>query len=266
MYPYFVVNGFTNHQFGGNPAGVIVLEHVNYSLQYLKNIVLATKLPEISFIAPVEGANRYHIRWITPKTELHICGHGSIGAAHIIYTYLNSNIRTIYLESNQKHKLIVHHNRGWYRMSFPTLTVEACDTNISLIESAINTSITALYKGHSYLALLSNAKEVEQLDPNIPLISDLNLPGLIVAAPGIKQDFVCRYFAPKKGIDEDSATGTAHVSVAQLLFSQNKKRHFVSKQLSERGGDFLIDIEENNQCWLSGQAYTFISGKIHISS
>lgn len=262
--PFYVVNSFAQGAFSGNPAGVIVLEKLDCDQFYLKKVVRTTGLPEISFITAGSSEGCYHIRWITLEAEEDLCGHGSIAAAHIIRTALEheGNI-VLHKLGREGHRLRVDFKDDWYRMLFPTLHVEGCD-GVSVLEAALHSPIAALYRGRSYLAMLAEEGQLAELVPDRDEIASLDLPGVIVAAPGDETDFVCRYFAPQKGIDEDMATGTAHISVAQLYFRQRGKRRFVSRQLSRSGGSFMIDVIDQEQCWLSGQAFTLCSGRIEL--
>ncbi len=91
-YPFFIVNAFSDNSQEGNPAGVILLDDINIDFETLKKLVIKTNLPEVSFISifnsglfknkSINSEKKFYIRWLTQKTELDICGHGTIGAAY----------------------------------------------------------------------------------------------------------------------------------------------------------------------------------------
>jgi predicted PhzF superfamily epimerase YddE/YHI9 len=68
---------------------------------------------------------------------------------------------------------------------------------------------------HNYLAVLDSEEVVRELAPDIAAVARLDRSGLIVTARSSSvYDFVSRYFAPAKGIAEDSVTGGAHCALA----------------------------------------------------
>jgi predicted PhzF superfamily epimerase YddE/YHI9 len=69
--------------------------------------------------------------------------------------------------------------------------------------------------GHNDLDLfveLPSDEHVRALRPNLDRLRELDARGLVVTAQSADPayDFVSRYFAPRVGIAEDHATGSAH--------------------------------------------------------
>jgi hypothetical protein len=52
-------------------------------------------------------------------------------------------------------------------------------------------------------------------------------------------DFVSRFFAPRVGINEDPATGSAHCTLAPFWGERLEKSELVAYQASPRGGCFV---------------------------
>lgn len=286
-FQFYIVDAFTDTSFQGNHAGVILLDDINKDIDYLKKIVSETHLPEISFISKYHSGmmqnsfqdsdQYYYIRWVTSQTELDICGHGTIGAAYVVFNHLGINKENkfskdnylsefnnslFFIKSNGE-KFSVTKKDSHFKIIFPTISIESCQC-IPEIEACINTPISSLYRGRSYLAWLDDEKSVANLNPNFHKIKNLDLPGLIVASLSKDYDFVCRYFAPKKGIDEDAATGTANITIATLINKKTGQKEFHSKQLSSRGAEIFIKMIDENQVQLSGQARLFAQGSIYL--
>ena len=55
-----------------------------------------------------------------------------------------------------------------------------------------------------YLIRYETAEEVQALTPNMETLKAINRFAFIATAPGSDCDFVLRFFAPAKGIPEDS--------------------------------------------------------------
>lgn len=58
-------------------------------------------------------------------------------------------------------------------------------------------------------------------------------------------DFLSRFFAPKAGINEDPATGSAHCSLGPYYSRKFGKEKVTGKQMSERGGVLECHIDES---------------------
>ncbi len=258
----YVVNAFSNRPFAGNPAGVVLLE-TDMNSDFLKRIVAESRLPEVGFICKAPLSGQYKIRWFTSETELDICGHGTLGAAHIVFSLCEPDAREIAFLAGSK-SLYVRKKASEYEMIMLTIDMLVCEdpAEIAQVETAV-TPAQKIYKGRSYLLWLKNEDAVRDFTPERDKLLALPLPGVIIAAPGNTDDYVCRYFAPQKGIDEDPVTGTAHSAVASLLAQEGSQTKFSASQISQRGGEICVEITGNNVV-LTGQAYTAIKMDIFL--
>ncbi|MCH5052523.1 PhzF family phenazine biosynthesis protein [Pectobacterium aquaticum] len=250
----YVVNAFSDRAFSGNPAGVVLLEKEMDS-DILKRIVAESNLPEISFISKIADSNCYNIRWFTSQTELDICGHGTLGAAHIVLSlYQPHDDEVVFEAANQR--LCVRRVGERYVMMLPAISCEICTDpqEIALVEAAVMPA-EKIYKGRSYVLWLKSKKEVVNFSPDFIKLRQLSLPGIIIAAPGDNEDYVCRYFAPQKGINEDPVTGTAHCTLAPLFSAVYLKNKLSASQLSKRGGNIGVEVK-GKVIELTGQAFT----------
>ncbi len=250
----YVVNAFSDRGFSGNPAGVVLLEEEMES-DILKKIVAVSRLPEISFISKKPSTDCYNIRWFTSQVELDMCGHGTLGAAHIVFNlYHPHGGEVIFQAANQQ--LRVRKTGEHYCMTLPAIACSICDDlqEIAAVETAV-VPAEKIYKGRSYLLWLKSKKDVVNFTPNFAKLFQLSLPGVIIAAPGDDEDYVCRYFAPQKGIDEDPVTGTAHCTIAPLFSASHLKNKLSASQLSQRGGNVSVEVK-GKEVELTGKAFT----------
>jgi predicted PhzF superfamily epimerase YddE/YHI9 len=65
-------------------------------------------------------------------------------------------------------------------------------------------------RSRDYRVVFSSEEEVLDLRPDMQKILQLDALGVIVTAPGLRDDFVSRFFAPRAGILEDPVTGSDH--------------------------------------------------------
>ena len=87
-YKFFIVDAFTDITFGGNAAGVVILDKDDNFPSEEKMIKLAAELrySETVFIKPEQGSNEYdfHARYFTPTDEVDLCGHATIGGVYCL--------------------------------------------------------------------------------------------------------------------------------------------------------------------------------------
>ncbi|HEV3410663.1 MAG TPA: PhzF family phenazine biosynthesis protein, partial [Chthoniobacterales bacterium] len=69
--PYFEIAAFTRKPFGGNPAGVCLLER-QLPESLMQAIASENNLAETAFVVPRDGD--YELRWFTPVAEIDLCG------------------------------------------------------------------------------------------------------------------------------------------------------------------------------------------------
>ncbi|MDP1775686.1 MAG: PhzF family phenazine biosynthesis protein, partial [Moraxellaceae bacterium] len=100
--------------------------------------------------------------------------------------------------------------------------------------------------------------------PNMSLLAELDLRGVMVTAPGLKTDFVSRFFAPKLGIPEDPVTGSAHCVLAPYWAKHLSRSSMTAFQCSRRGGEVGCRLE-GDRVFLTGRAVTFMQATIWIA-
>lgn len=176
--------------FKGNPAAVIPLnEWIDDTL--MQNIAEENNLSETVYF--VKKETNYEIRWFTPTSEIDLCGHATLAAAHIIYTELKYNDSTIVFESKSG-LLEVSKNNDWYTLNFPSESVTVIETP-HLLEEALQTEITACYKGKWKLMVeIESSEALKKLSPNFNLLCELPFSGIIVTAKSTQVDFESRFF------------------------------------------------------------------------
>src|SRR4051812_16535590 len=77
------IDAFTDTPFTGNPAAVCVLDSPADS-QWMQNVALEMNLSETAFVHPMSD-DLLSLRWFTPTTEVDLCGHATLAAAHVLW-------------------------------------------------------------------------------------------------------------------------------------------------------------------------------------
>lgn len=255
---FYQIDAFTDKLFHGNPAGVCMLEEW-LDDEMMQNIAAENNLAETAFV--VKNGDLYEIRWFTPTVEVDLCGHATLASAHVLFKYYPGKENLIEFYSPRSGKLLVERQGYWLTLNFPTDVYEEIDIPEVLITAFQKKPIEA-YRGKTDFMLVFAAQEdIEGFRPNFPLIESVGGRGVIVTAPGIKVDFVSRFFAPQSGIDEDPVTGSAHTTLTPYWTNKLGKTRLTARQLSKRSGDLVCEMKDD-RVMISGRAVTYLIGDI----
>ena len=81
--PFYQVDVFTNHMFGGNPLAVFVKGEI-FKQEELQKVALEMNLSETTFVYPPSLINvDFDVRVFTPKREIPFAGHPTLGLSLI---------------------------------------------------------------------------------------------------------------------------------------------------------------------------------------
>ena len=259
----YQVDAFTTQPFKGNPAGVCIMDYEPTEI-WMQNIAMEMNLSETAFVFP--GKDCRIIRFYTPESEIHLCGHATLSASHIFYEkgiVKNSEEITF---SSKAGELLIRKQGDWITMNFPAYKLEQIRINPDF-EKVIGIHPLELYRtGHGWtLALLKNENEVKNIKPHFSLMKDSEFGDLIVTAPSSdpEYDFCVRCFAPALGIDEDPVTGSAHCSLVPFWHDKTGRTDFVSHQVSKRSGILKVFLK-SGRVEISGQAKTIFKAELLV--
>ncbi|WP_136467857.1 PhzF family phenazine biosynthesis protein [Flagellimonas onchidii] len=257
----YQIDAFTNHVFGGNPAAVCILENW-LDTDIMQKIALENNLAETAFT--VKTGAVFELRWFTPEVEVDLCGHATLATAYVLFNYHGVSENTIEFHSPRSGSLKVEKSSdGMLTLDFPADETVAIQ-NIPEMDSALGSTPIKIIKGKTdYLLIYNSQQEIEALDPNFHLLSQLDCRGVIVSAPGNRVDFVSRFFAPQSGIPEDPVTGSAHTTLTPYWAKILGKSKMTAKQLSQRGGDLNCEFL-GERVKISGKAVPYLIGEIEI--
>lgn len=256
----FQVDAFTHKVFRGNPAAVCPLEDWLPD-QVMQEIAAENNLSETAFFVPVPKESAFRIRWFTPTAEVDLCGHATLAAAHVIYRHLSYPSNEILFFSNSG-QLFVYRNQvdNTLTLDLPAQPTQPTDSSVQIME-AMGKEPIEVRKGEDLLLRYRKESDIRALSPDFRKLSELPVRGVIATAPGDTADFVCRFFAPAVGVDEDPVTGSAFTKLVPYWAKELKKRKFRAWQLSSRSGELFCELR-TGRVQITGQAVTFMQGQI----
>lgn len=255
--PLYQIDAFTGVPFSGNPAAVCPLEDwLDDAL--MGKIAAENNLSETAFFVP-EGES-FHLRWFTPKMEVDLCGHATLAAAHLILDRLRPRSNAVRFETRSG-VLEVTRDGDRLTMDFPAWPPEPVVPPPLLLASLGGDAVDVLAVERDYIVVFDAAATVRNLKPHMAGLSDLDRYGVIVTAPGQGCDYVCRFFAPSKGVPEDPVTGSAQCSLVPYWAGRLGKDDLCARQLSARGGE-LFCKNQGDRVRISGHAVFYMEGTI----
>ena len=254
----YQVDAFAEKTFEGNPAAICPLSSWLPD-EVMQSIAEENNLSETAFFVPTERG--FNIRWFTPATEVDLCGHATLAAAYVIFTYLGFNEKIISFESRSG-LLTVETADGLLIMNFPSRPPIPCQIPDKIIQAFKSTPVECL-KSEDYIVVFDNENVVASLRPDFDALSKLDLRGVAITAKSDKYDFIARFFAPKYGINEDPVTGSAYTQLTPYWSNRLGTTKLHAKQVSSRGGEVFCELVDNRVS-IAGRAVTYMVGEIDI--
>jgi predicted PhzF superfamily epimerase YddE/YHI9 len=254
--PIYQIDAFTDRLFGGNPAAVCVLDRWPAD-SLLQSVAAENNLSETAFL--VGGNGRYQLRWFTPKVEVDLCGHATLAAAYVVFREIEQALREVIFDSRSG-ELRVSRENELMTMDFPASHGTICDCP-DLLTEGLGRNPLEVRRDAMYLCIFADEEDIRALQPDFSALAELDTLGVIVTAPGRSVDFVSRMFAPRVGIPEDPATGSAHCLLTTYWAARTGKTRFTARQLSSRGGELECELR-GERVLISGRAVKYLQGEI----
>lgn len=261
-----MVDAFTSRAFRGNPAGVCLLT-APAPTEWMQLVARELGHAETAFVWPLEAG--FSLRWFTPTTEVDLCGHATLAAAHALWEsgmlppYQAAHFQTLSgaLSARQVGDWADDWaDPGWIELDFPAEVAEEAVPPLDLAEVLGAQPLWVGKNRLDYLVELVSAAQVRALTPDLGRFGPLGVRGVIVTAAGDGgYDMVSRGFFPNIGIPEDPVTGSAHCALAPYWAAKLDRRELSAYQASARGGELRLRLE-GQRVKLLGQAVTTLRG------
>ncbi len=261
-----IVDAFTDRAFGGNPAGVCVLDGDSFADEvWMQRVAAELNLSETAFAHP-RGGRDWALRWFTPRTEVNLCGHATLATAHALgEDGLASG--TIRFDTRSGILSATVGGDGSITLDFPVFPVTPIDPLPGTAE-ALGVPILASYDTGALADLLVEVTDehtVRSMAPDLGAVARLATRGVIVTAPAADPaagyDFVSRFFGPAVGVPEDPVTGSAHSALAPLWSARLGRDELVGLQASARSG-LVRTALRGDRVDLTGRAVTVLDGTL----
>ena len=256
--PYYQVDAFTDHVFGGNPAGICLLPHWLPD-DMLQKIALENNLSETAFV--VKKGDDFELRWMTPTVEVDLCGHATLASAFVLFSETKHAAPEIRFHTKSG---VLGARRDGARITLDCPAMQAARSEVpAALAGGLGWIPRECWKARDYLAVFESEDEVLSLAPDFAQLATLDCLGIIVTAPGSGCDFVSRFFAPGAGIPEDPVTGSAHSTLTPYWAARLGKTHLKARQISARRGELWCE-DRSERVGIGGNCVLYSRSQIEI--
>ena len=268
--PIFQIDAFIRRDttmLSGNPAAVVPLREWLTDEQ-MQAIAAENNLSETTFFVKQDDG-RYFLRWFTPETEVDLCGHATLAAAHVIHQILEDDRPELPLTCGVGDipVAVIDDNGVAYELNFPACAPEAVTGKrlLNQVSRALGKPVKSLHQSRDLIAVLESEDDVLNCSPDQSQIAALDVFALAITARSNSEerDFVSRFFAPKQGIAEDPVTGSSFCSLGPLWAGLLEKEALSARQSSRRGGDIDLKVTAET-VFIRGRTYHYMQGVIRI--
>jgi PhzF family phenazine biosynthesis protein len=262
------IDAFASEPFTGNQACVMPLEAFLPD-PILQKIAAENNVAETAFLVP-DGDARWQLRWFTPTTEVPLCGHATLAAAHALFTLQGVDAPSLTFVTQVSGELFVTQRPdGRLEMDFPAPEMVDIPLNPALTR-ALGAEPVRLVRGPYLAAQFDSVDTVVGLKPDMELLCRIGDeteagPGNVgcYAFGGRGVDVTSRFFAPGSGINEDPATGSWHCMIAGLAGPIGPRPISCFQAHPGRGAHIEVELV-GPRIKLRGHCQTVIEGRFRF--
>lgn len=265
-FNYFLLDTFSDELFKGNPTPVCIVD-VSMGSSEMAALAKEFLAPVSVFIHLSENENEFRIRYYTITGEIPACGHGTLGAAYVVFEYFSSEealcfttIEGTQLKATKEEKLVF--------IEYPKFEPVAFKLNHSIKNAlGIDKSETFFYcqELESLFIEFKEEDTVRKMKPDFDMLlkASNEIKEVVVMSKSEfdNYDFILRSFCPWIGINEDPVTGSIHAVLGHYWKAKLNKDVLKAYQASERGGLLIIKPQQNS-VKIGGNSRVLIEGKM----
>ncbi|WP_194542704.1 PhzF family phenazine biosynthesis protein [Paenibacillus sp. JZ16] len=234
----YTLNAFAKGERGGNPAGVVLEDGLSLDAAEMQLIAKELGFSETAFMEKSLLAD-YKIRYLTPASEVDLCGHATIAAFGLMHSLGLAKEGTSYtIETKAGILDVAISSEGFVYLSqvlphflerisceeiAPSLGMDAEDLESGLPIQIVSTGLRDI------LIPIRSRKLLNEVKPNFDAITAISekydVVGYHLFTLDTPDDAAaeCRNFAPLYDIPEESATGTSNGALLSYLYQHGQR-------------------------------------------
>ncbi len=279
---YFIVDAFTSEPFGGNPAGVVLLDGDFPNEQLMLQIAAELRYSETAFVRQL-AVDEFHLRYFTPCSEVDLCGHATIATFGLLWRRGMVSDQSPIVNHTLAGDLMVRIDRqvmmqmatpkvvdkrvdperlhrimaGGSTPQWPDLPVEVVSTGLPDIIMPVKDleSLNALQPDMAALSALS--KELDVVGVHAFALTDDGYTAHV------------RNFGPLYGVPEESATGTANAALTHYLqrrgsVAAGDECRFMQGEAMQRASVVSTQLKADGSIWVGGDSVIVAEGSLLV--
>ena len=298
---FYIVDAFTENLFGGNPAGVVILEKGTDfpEDEVMRKTAAELRYSETAFIRPVDE-KEFQIRYFTPAAEVDLCGHATIGSFCALRHEGLVKSGTSYIDDTLAGRLNIEvsdtsvlmdmgdpEEKGKIQeikkleelytiMGLPYEEVQgktknSKGENVFLLPEMISTGLPDI------MMPVADEAQLAAIRPDFDRLAKLSefygVVGVHAFTTNTTDGAVhCRNFAPLYDIDEEAATGTSNGALTYYLYKngliqKNIENIFIQGEAMERPSKICSKLSEKDgkiKIQIGGNAVVLAKGEIFL--
>jgi PhzF family phenazine biosynthesis protein len=273
----FIVDAFTDKPFGGNPAGVVLLESDIFPKEELMlQIAAELRYSETAFIHR-HSAQEFTIRYFTPKAEVELCGHATIASFFMLHQKRLASGRCLcHTKAGDLH--IEVGEKVMMQMAKPRIEATLAETEeiynaLGILPSSLNLPVQIVYAGLPDIMIpLPDVAALQTLQPDMQAVSEITkryeaVSFHVFAFGNDGYTAHVRDFAPLYDIPEESATGTANASLTYYLrqcgcLGAEAECSFIQGEAMGRPSVVATRIQADGNIFVGGTAAIVAEGEL----
>ena len=276
---YFIVDAFTDKPFGGNPAGVVLLDSEAFpSEELMLDIAAELRYSETAFVRR-HSAQEFTVRYFTPKAEVELCGHATIASFYLLHQkglasgqcLRHTNAGDLTIQTGEKVMMQMAKPR------IETIIAESGDIYkaLGMMDYRPTMPVQVVYAGlPDIMVPLPDVATLQSLQPDMEAIKEVtkryesvSIHAFAFANDGFTAHV--RDFAPLYGVPEESATGTANASLTYYLqqcgcIGSEAECSFIQGEVMGRPSVVATRLQADGNIFVGGTAAVVTEGRLMV--
>ena len=275
---YFIVDAFTTQPFGGNPAGVVLLDDVFPSEKFMQQVAAEFRYSETAFVLR-NSETEFTVRYFTPAAEVDLCGHATIATFGTLYKLGVIADGTMCINHTLAGDLQVRvGEKVMMQMAEPQVIDTAVDVEllhrimgVKSLHSILPVQVVSTGLPDIIMPV-EGIDELNALSPDMDALAQLsdqlNVTG--VHAFALSEDGYTahvRNFGPLYGVPEESATGTANAALTHYLHHNGLMQapaecRFMQGEAMQRPSVVATTLLKDGTIWVGGDSAIVAIGEL----
>ena len=279
---YFIVDAFTSEPFGGNPAGVVLLDGDFPNERLMLQIAAELRYSETAFVRQL-AVDEFHLRYFTPCSEVDLCGHATIATFGLLWRRGMVSDQSPIVNHTLAGDLMVRIDRQvMMQMATPTVVDKRVDPerlhNIMAGGKALqwpDLPIEVVSTGLPDIIMpVKDLELLNALQPDMTALAALSkeLDVVGVHAFALTDDGYTahvRNFGPLYGVPEESATGTANAALTHYLQRRGRvtagdECRFMQGEAMQRPSVVATTLHADGSIWVGGDSVIVAEGSLLV--